>query len=130
MSSRPILIKNLKTFHLKIELDKKHTEPLHLPEDFAQKMEDIKQIKSTLEELIKDLNIETNKRLHYEKMINEINNELEMIKNSLKELMKNTKLNSNEIEVIHFFKEKKISIFKKSFIKKGIERSHSIDRRL
>lgn len=40
-----------------MELSKKQNEPLRLPEDFAQKMEDIKLIKSALEQLTKDFNL-------------------------------------------------------------------------
>ena len=40
-----------------MELDKKQNEPLKLPEDFAQKMEDIKLIKTALEQLTKDFNL-------------------------------------------------------------------------
>ena len=47
---------------LKIELDKKQNEPLKLPDDFAQKMEDIKLIKSALEQLTKDFNIVNTKK--------------------------------------------------------------------
>lgn len=91
-----------------------------LPDDFAQKIEEIRKIISTLEELKNNLGIvtlifnifncnyyylisllkkETTKRVELEKMIANLTNDLDNIREKLKECLRNTQLNKNEIFV-------------------------------
>jgi len=92
-----------------------------LPDDLAQKLDELKKIKADLEELknnfsnVRKKNLrwtiyvlvytiinylkETNKRMQLESLLNGINNELDKIRNSIKECLRNTQLNKDDIAV-------------------------------
>ena len=98
--------------HLKEEVDKLRDElakrpttggAFKLPDDFAQRLDEIKLIKAALEELKNNLNGESSKRLQLESVIANINHEIENMKNVLKELLKSAELNRDEIAVSSFF---------------------------
>ena len=92
-----------------------------MPDDLAQKLDELKKIKADLEELknnfsnVRKKNLrwtiyvlvytiinylkETNKRMQLESLLNGINNELDKIRNSIKECLRNTQLNKDDIAV-------------------------------
>jgi len=85
---------------LKFELNKKEEPNMTLPNDFAQKIEDLMLLKLNLDDILNNFNLEANKRLKLEQMINNLNSELDSIKLSIKDLMNNTELNANQIEAL------------------------------
>ncbi|CAF0811876.1 unnamed protein product [Brachionus calyciflorus] len=114
---------------LRFELGKKpqpqsiNEQSIKLPDDFAEKMDEIKNLKSLLEQLKKNFSDETNKRLELEGIITNLNNSLDNIRNSLKECLKNTQLNKEDImslkEAIKMLDETKAD---KDWIKSEFER--------
>ena len=85
---------------LRDELAKKPTTgAFKLPDDFAQRLDEIKLIKAALEELKNNLNSESSKRLQLESVIANINHEIDNMKNVLKELLKSAELNRDDIAV-------------------------------
>jgi DNA repair exonuclease SbcCD ATPase subunit len=93
---------------LRLELAKKqqpvvstdNNKTSNLPDDLAQKLDELKRIKSDLEELKNNFSNETNKRMQLENMLANINSELEKIRNSIKECLRSTQLNKDDIAAL------------------------------
>ncbi|RNA31853.1 glutamine-rich 2-like isoform X4 [Brachionus plicatilis] len=87
---------------IRLELNRKPSnqssqQSFKLPDDFAEKIDEIRDFKSILEDLKKKFNDETNKRFELEGLIANLNNSLDNIRDSLKECLKNTQLNKEDI---------------------------------
>jgi hypothetical protein len=84
--------------NLRIELGKKSGEA-RLPEDFTQKMEDLKNVKMAFDELLKNLNAESRSRAAMENLLAKLNEDIESFRKSIKDLLETSQLNTREINV-------------------------------
>jgi len=101
--------------NLRLEMGKKPNEA-RLPDDFTQKMEDLKNLKMAFEELLNNFNSENKSRATMENLLNKLNQDIESFRKSIKELLENTQLNTKEINVRVLLNLKLTTIFCISYL--------------